>query len=134
MRNRLPTFAAAAALALGAGSLAHAQTAPGPAAAPPAAEANAAISDDQVNSFALAMNEISTLNQKYAPQIQGATDDTARTDLQRQAATEMAAAVEKSGISAEQYNQIAQAAQGDAELRARIGVAMQANGVTLPAN
>lgn len=134
MRNRLPALAAGAALALGVSGLAHAQDAGAPAATeqvPSAAAAN--ITDEQVNSFALAMNEVSSLNQKFSSQLAAAPDDAARTQIQQQAATEMTQAVEKSGISPTEYNQIAQAAQADAELRARIGQAMQDNGIA-PAN
>jgi hypothetical protein len=38
----------------------------------------------------------------------------------------MTAAVKAAGLTAEEYNQIAAAAQGDAALRARIGRSMQA--------
>lgn len=137
MRYRLPALAAsAAAFALGAATVSQAQTSSGPTSPPPTATAEApgTITDDQVNSFAIALAQVSALNQKFNPQIQAATDDTARTELQRQAATEMAAAVQASGISAEEYNAIAQAAQSDTALRTRIGAAMQANGIELPAS
>ncbi len=130
MRNRLPVMAAGAALAFGFAGLAQAQDAGAPAAAQQAPSAAAAnITDEQVNSFALAMNEVSSLNQKFSAELQAAPDDATRTQIQQQAATEMTQAVEKSGISPTEYNQIAQAAQADAELRARIGQAMQANGI-----
>lgn len=138
MRKPLATLAASAAvIALGV-TAAQAQTQqPSPAQAPEtqgASQAASDITDEQVNSFALAMNQVSSLNQKYSAQIQGASDDTARAELQQKAASEMSQAVQQAGITPEQYNQIAQAAQGDAELRARIGQAMQANGVAPAAN
>ncbi|MDP1618774.1 DUF4168 domain-containing protein [Phenylobacterium sp.] len=131
MRNRLPALAAGAALAFGAAGLVQAQTAEAPAATQQAPAA-ANITDEQVNSFALAMNEVSSLNQKFSAELQAAPDDATRTQIQQQAATEMTQAVEKSGITPTEYNQIAQAAQADAELRARIGQAMQDNGVAPP--
>jgi hypothetical protein len=138
MRKPLATLAASAAvIALGV-TAAQAQTQqPTPAEAPgnqAAPQATSDITDEQVNSFALAMNQVSSLNQKYSAQIQGASDDTARAELQQKAASEMSQAVQQAGITPEEYNQIAQAAQGDAELRARIGQAMQANGVAPAAN
>lgn len=138
MRKPLATLAASAAvIALGV-TAAQAQTQqPTPAAASgnqAAPQAASDITDEQVNSFALAMNQVSSLNQKYSAQIQGASDDTARAELQQKAASEMSQAVQQAGITPEEYNQIAQAAQGDAELRARIGQAMQANGVAPAAN
>jgi len=42
--------------------------------------------------------------------------------------------VQQAGITPQQYNMIAQAAQNDEALRLRIGQAMQANGVAAGAN
>ena len=136
MRNTLTTLAASVAVAALGVTAAQAQQA-APAQAPQAQaapQASGEITDDKVKSFALAMNQVSNLNQKYSAQIEAAPDDAARTEIQRQAATEMGQAVQQAGITPQEYNQIAQAAQNDAELRARIGQAMQANGVAPGAN
>ena len=135
MRKTLTTLAASTAVAALAAT-AHAQQTPAPQAqaAPPAATQSAGeISDQKVQSFALAMNQVSSLNQKYSAQLQAAEDDAARTEIQQKAASEMSQAVEQAGITPQEYNQIAQAAQNDGELRARIGQAMQATGQA-PAN
>lgn len=132
MRKFVTSLAAGAAVAALAATASQAQqAAPAQPAAPQAApQAPANISDDKVQSFALAMTQVSSLNQKYTAQLEAAPDESARTEIQRKAAVEMTQAVEGAGISPQEYNQIAQAAQQDAELRARIGQAMQATGQT----
>ncbi|MFT4934531.1 MAG: hypothetical protein ACI9LT_001213 [Pseudoalteromonas distincta] len=128
-------FAAAASLALIGAPAALAQDMDGAMTPPPAtgAEPQAGAStftDVQVDRFAEAMTDIQTLNETYGPRVAGAADTTARTALQQQMTTEMTAAVTQTGLTAEEYNQIAAAAQGDAALRARIGQAMQADAGT----
>ncbi|HMP61635.1 MAG TPA: DUF4168 domain-containing protein [Phenylobacterium sp.] len=119
-----PLLASAALAALGVTAAQAQQAAPPPAQAA-TATAGASVSDEKVESFAVAMVQVSQLNETYSAQLQAAADDAARSEIQQRAATEMAQAVEQAGISPEEYNQIAQQAQGDAELRARIGQAMQ---------
>jgi hypothetical protein len=128
-------FAAAASLALIGAPAAFAQDVDGAMTPPPAAGAEpqagaTAFTDVQVDRFAEAMVDIQALNETYGPQVAGAADATARTALQQQMTKEMTAAVTQTGLSAEEYNQIAAAAQGDAALRARIGQAMEADAGT----
>ncbi|MDP3490707.1 MAG: DUF4168 domain-containing protein [Phenylobacterium sp.] len=123
-------FAAAATVALMAAPAALAQDMDAPATSPPAVGAPveaATFTDAQVDGFADAMTDIQALNDQYGPRVAGEADTTARAALQQQMTTEMTAAVEAAGLTAEEYNQIAAAAQGDAELRARIGQSMQAD-------
>ncbi len=126
-------FAAAATFALMGAPAAFAQNMDESATTPPAVGeptpegAATAFTDVQVDRFAEAMVDIQALNEKYGPQVAGAADTNARTALQQQMTTEMTAAVTSAGLTAEAYNQIAAAAQGDAELRTRIGQAMQAD-------
>lgn len=124
-------FAAAATVALIGAPAALAQDMGGAATTPPAvgapAEAGAStFTDAQVERFAEALADIQALNESYAPRVSGASDTTARAAVQQEMTTEMTAAVTDAGLTAEEYNQIAAAAQGDAELRARIGQSMQA--------
>ncbi len=136
MRKTLPLLAASAMIAaLGATAVQAQETAPAQAPQEQAApQESSEITDEMINSFTLAMNQVTSLNEKYSPQIEAATDDAARTELQRQAATEMGQAVQQAGLTPQQYNLIAQAAQNDEALRLRIGQAMQANGVAAGAN
>jgi hypothetical protein len=133
-------FAAGAALALMAAPAAFAQDAGADATmsndaagsitpAAPAAGA-ASFTDTQVEGFAEAMTDVQSLNEEYGPKVTAETDATAQATLQQEMNTKMTAAVEESGLTAEEYNQIAAAAQTDAELRARIGQAMQADAGT----
>lgn len=135
MSFKTPLFAAAATLAMSAGvlavsTLALAQDASAsvtaPAEAPQTGATSAAFTDAQIDRFAAAMADVQALNQSYGPKVEGAGDTTARATLQSQLTTEMTAAVKAAGLTAEEYNQIAAAAQGDAALRARIGRSMQA--------
>jgi capsule polysaccharide export protein KpsE/RkpR len=131
-------FAAAGAIALLSAPSAFAQDMTSPAAAEPAAETSAtadmaaqgstsAFTDAQVTSFANAMNDVQSLNNSFAPRVQAATDAEAKAQLQREMGAQMTTAVEAAGLSTEEYNQIAAAAQTDQALRARIGQAMQAD-------
>jgi len=133
-------FAAAGALALMTAPAAFAQdagadatmsndpTAPAATAAP--AGTSATFTDTQVDGFAEAMTDVQSLNEEYGPKVSAETDATAQATLQQEMNTKMTAAVEQSGLTAEEYNEIAAAAQTDAELRARIGQAMQADAGT----
>ena len=115
MRKTLPLLAASAMIAaLGATAAQAQETAPAQAPQEQAApQGSAEITDEMINSFTLAMNQVTSLNEKFSAQIQAAPDDAARTELQRQAATEMGRAVQQAGITPQQYNMIAQAAQND---------------------
>lgn len=135
MMLKTSLFAAAAAFALMSAPVAGAQEMDGAAATPPAVgapvEAGAAsFTDAQIDRFAEAMTEIQGLNETYGPKVAGETDTTARAAIQQEMTTEMTAAVTRSGLTPEEYNQIAAAAQGDAELRMRIGQSMQAEAGT----
>ncbi len=125
-------FAAAATVALMGAPAALAQDMDGAATTPPAVgeptpEGPATFTDAQIAGFAEAMTDIQALNETYGPQVAGESDATARATIQQQMTTEMTAAVTEAGLTAEEYNQIAAAAQGDAALRRRIGQAMQAD-------
>lgn len=135
MKLKTSFFAAAATFALMSAPLAVAQDMDASAVNPPAVgepvEAGAqTFTDAQIDRFAEAMTEIQTLNETYGPKVAGESDTTARAAIQQEMTTEMTAAVTKSGLTPEEYNQIAAAAQGDAELRMRIGQSMQAEAGT----
>lgn len=134
MTLKTTLFAAGAALALmSAPALAQdmdsAATAP-PEIGAPVEAGSSAFTDAQVDSFAEAMTDIQSLNEQYSARVAAEADETAKAALQQQMTAEMTAAVEGAGLTSEEYNQIAAAAQGDAELRARIGQSMQADAGT----
>lgn len=131
MKIKDQLFAAAAATALCVAPAAFAQNATagaGVTAETPSGAAGAsAFSDTQINGFASAMNDVQSLNDEYAPRLASESDAAAKAELQTEMNSKMTAAVEGAGITAQEYNQIAAAAQTDAALRSRIGQAMQAD-------
>ncbi|AFT69768.1 putative conserved secreted protein [Alloalcanivorax dieselolei B5] len=121
-------------LATGASSLALAQqhTTENPA-APPAGAAqpapqqqgampqSAGISDQDVQRFAEAQGKVNDIKQEYQGKLQESAQDPQKAmEIQQEAQQEMVQAVQDSGMDVQQYNQIAQLAQYDNELRQRI--------------
>lgn len=80
------------------------------------------VNDKEIQAFAVASNEIQQLRQKWMPKVQEAASQgpDAQQKAEDQALGEMKGAVEKSGLSVEKYNQIAQAAQADPDIRQKI--------------
>jgi hypothetical protein len=81
-----------------------------------------AVNDKEIQAFAVASNEIQQLRQKWMPKVQEASQQgpDAQQKAEDQALGEMKGAVEKNGLTVEKYNQIAQAAQADPEIRQKI--------------
>jgi hypothetical protein len=78
-------------------------------------------SDAKLQSFASAVIAVNAVVEKWRPQVEGATSDAERQQMAEQANQEMRAAVEGvDGMSVEEYQAIARAAQGDAQLMARL--------------
>ena len=83
--------------------------------------AQADFEDAKLKSFVTAAISVSQLIQQWTPRIQNAENKAQAEELTQQANAEIEAAVEKTGgITVEEYKQIAQAAQADPELTARI--------------
>lgn len=126
--NRSRTLVVLAALSAGVAfaSVASAQDTPLP--AEPAIEAPA-VSDEKLDSFALAFLEVERIKQEYAQQLQQAQSQTEQQQIQNDAGAKMLQAVEATeGITVEEYNQIIQSAQADAEFAQRLSSAInQAN-------
>ncbi|WP_420468529.1 DUF4168 domain-containing protein [Panacagrimonas sp.] len=98
-------------------------TAQPPAAQPPAA-ALVEVDDKQIDAFAQAQGRVTEISQKWQAQIDGTETEAEMQSVQEKARKEMVIAVQNSGLTLEQYNQIAMAAQNDAELQQRIRAAM----------
>jgi outer membrane murein-binding lipoprotein Lpp len=78
-------------------------------------------SDAKLQSFASAVIAVNSVVEQWRPQIEAASSDAERQQMAAQANQEMQAAVEGvEGMSVEEYQAIAQAAQGDAQLMARL--------------
>ena len=84
-------------------------------------------SDQKIESFAMAALEVSKIRNDYVGRIQQAGSEEERQQLAEQATSEMVDAVEATpGITAQEYNEIIQAAQGDQALSDRIKQQIQA--------
>lgn len=106
IRSRLARVAAIAAVSLGL------------AAAPAAmAQSQSQFTDDQLNAFAETVVAVNPLIASWNQKIQAAESQEQAQQLAQQARGEVISEIEKGGLTLETYNQIAQAAQQDPELR-----------------
>ncbi|MDH4572411.1 MULTISPECIES: DUF4168 domain-containing protein [Salinicola] len=77
-------------------------------------------SDDQLQQFADASQDIAMISQDYTEQLQNASDEGEQQKIRQQANDEMVQAVQDSGMSVEQFNSIGQAIQQDPQLMQRV--------------
>ncbi|GEN25260.1 DUF4168 domain-containing protein [Halomonas cupida] len=105
---------------------AHAQdAATAPDAAAPTAGADAAaaaqnFSDDDLQKFADASQEIAAISQDYTTRLQGAEGQEAQQEVRVEANEKMVEAVRNSGLEVETFNAIGQAIQQDPEMMKRV--------------
>jgi len=125
--QRMTALFAAALLSAGLMSAAaHAQQDPAqqdPAAAPeqPQAAAPATdFSDDQLEQFAEASQEIVVISQEYTERMHAAEDEASQQEVQMEANDKMVEAVEDNGLDVDTFNAIGQAVQQDPELMQRV--------------
>jgi len=82
-------------------------------------------SDAKLESFASAVLAVNAIVEKWQPQIQAAASDEQAQTMAGEANDEMRAAVDGTeGITVEEYQEIAQAAQADPELMGRLDAIM----------
>ncbi|SEA71856.1 DUF4168 domain-containing protein [Alkalimonas amylolytica] len=91
-----------------------------PAAMQPQQQQQVEITEAKLLQFTMAMDAIGEIGAKYEAEFQSAESAEQAQQIQQQAQNEMVEAVESAGLTAEQYNAIAQQAQQDEELRERI--------------
>jgi len=85
------------------------------------ANAQDAVSDAKIHAFLTAAMSVNKVIEEWDPRIKGAESQEAADDLIAQANAEAVAAIEATdGISPDEYSQIAQSAQSDPALSARI--------------
>jgi Domain of unknown function (DUF4168) len=78
-------------------------------------------SDAKLQSFASAVMAVNAVVERWRPQIQAAPSEADKQQLADQAQQEMRAAVDGTeGMSVDEYQRIAEAAQADSDLMARI--------------
>lgn len=105
----------AAALAFLAGSVQAQQ----PPAAPPPAASSEDISDEQLEKFSGAFDDIQEIRTKFQQRLESVQDPEQAQQLQQQANQEMLQAVEGNGMDPQEYNEIARAVNGDPEVQKR---------------
>ena len=82
--------------------------------------ASGQISDQDVKTFAEARSEVVEISKEWTEKLQQADSADEQERMRQQAQQKMVTAVERSGMSVEEYNQIARAMQDDPALEKRI--------------
>ncbi|CBV43327.1 DUF4168 domain-containing protein [Halomonas elongata] len=77
-------------------------------------------SDEQLQKFADASQEIAVISQDYTKKLQGAEGEEAQQSIREEANGKMVEAVEGSGLDVETFNSIGQAIQQDPELMKQV--------------
>lgn len=77
------------------------------------------VSDEDLEKFAQAEENVRTVQEDYSTQLQEAEDPNKQQELQQQANEEMRSAVSDAGLDVQTYNEISMAIQQDSELRQR---------------
>lgn len=78
------------------------------------------VSDADIEAFAAALIDVQQIGQDWTQRMQEAEDQDEIAQMREDAREEMTVAIEEHGLSVQEYNEIATAAQGDPELAQRI--------------
>lgn len=92
---------------------------------PPAAADAAAFDDQKLEQFANAYAEVQTIQQKAAEDLETTTAPAEADEVKSIAQTDMIAAVERSGLQVEEFNQIVQSMASNMEVRNRVAEKLQ---------
>lgn len=76
--------------------------------------------DEQLQQFADASQEIAAISQDYTQRLQQAEDQSKQQEIRQEANDKMVAVVEDSGLSVETFNAIGQTVQQDPELMKKV--------------
>jgi hypothetical protein len=111
---------------------APAQEFPSPAAEAPmnempesSAAASAPITDQKIEQFADAYVAVQTIQEKAATELQTAKEPAQADQVKAKAETDMIAAVEKSGLNVDEFNQIVESMTANADVRERVAAKLQ---------
>ena len=122
IRKTVLTIAVAALFA--AGGTAVAQSAGGGAGQAPAfgeqTPATAAMTEQTVDAFVDAFVAVQEIREDFSERLQSATDEAEAQAMQQEAQEQMIQAVEESGMSVQEYNEVAMALQNDPELMQQV--------------
>lgn len=77
-------------------------------------------SDDQLQQFADASQEIAVISQEYTQRLQEAEDESAQQEVRTEANDRMIEVVEDSGLDVDTFNAIGQSIQQDPEMMQRV--------------
>ena len=77
-------------------------------------------SDEQLQQFADASQEIAVISQEYAQRLQEAEDENAQEEVRAEANDRMIEVVEDSGLDVDTFNAMGQAIQQDPEMMQRV--------------
>lgn len=78
------------------------------------------VTDEQLEQFASALDEIEGINDKFVEELEAAENQEEAQELQIEAQSQMVEAVEDSGLTVEEYNAIAYRMQNDPEVQEKI--------------
>jgi hypothetical protein len=87
---------------------------------PPQAAQQMELSDAKLRQFSAARTEVQSVQQEYSQAIQSTQEEQEAQALREEAQQAMVDAVEDSGLSVSEYNQISQRARSDAEIAQRL--------------
>ena len=87
--------------------------------------AAAPISDQKIEQFADAYVAVQNIQEKAASELQTAKDPAAADQVKQSAESDMIAAVEKSGLKVDEFNQIVETMTADASVRERVAAKLQ---------
>jgi hypothetical protein len=120
--NRITAIFSAALLTAGMMSMtAHAQEDPAGASEQSQAQAPTQdFSDDQLQQFADASQEIAMISQEYTERLNAAEDEAAQQEVRMEANDRMVEVVEDSGLDVDTFNAIGQAIQQNPEMMQRV--------------
>lgn len=87
--------------------------------------ASANISDEKIEQFADAYVAVQTIQEKAASDLQTAKEPAQADQVKAKAETDMIAAVEKSGLGVDEFNQIVETMTANADVRERVAAKLQ---------
>jgi len=87
------------------------------------------VSDEQIASFVEAYVAVNEVREEYTARLQEAEDQEEAQALQMEANDAMSAAIEDTGLSVEEYQNVAMAVSADAEVREQVTQMLEERGV-----
>lgn len=87
--------------------------------------ASASITDEKIEQFADAYVAVQTIQEKAATQLQNAKEPAQADQVKAKAESDMIAAVEKSGLKVDEFNQIVETMTANADVRERVAAKLQ---------